>query len=69
MRTSKTTSLLSVPLHGPYGSGKLALAAAIAKESQFRYIKLVYAKNMIGFGEMQEIQYLNKVFQDLCKSP
>ncbi|KAL5331832.1 hypothetical protein ACEPPN_001370 [Leptodophora sp. 'Broadleaf-Isolate-01'] len=69
VRTSKTTSLLSVLLHGPHGSGKTALAAAIAKESQFPYVKLVSAENMIGFGDMQKIQYLNKVFQDAHKSP
>jgi vesicle-fusing ATPase len=69
VRTSKTTSLLSVLLHGPPGSGKTALAAAIAKESQFPFIKLVSAENMVGFGEMRKIQYLNKVFQDAHKSP
>jgi vesicle-fusing ATPase len=69
VRTSETTSLLSVLLHGPPGSGKTALAARIAKDSGFPFIKLVSAENMVGFSEMAKIQYLNKVFTDAYKSP
>lgn len=69
VKNSATTSLLSVLLHGPPGSGKTALAARIAKESGFPFIKLISAENMIGFSEMAKIQYLNKVFTDAYKSP
>ncbi|KAK6613403.1 Vesicular-fusion protein sec18 [Botrytis cinerea] len=69
VKQSQTTSLLSVLLHGPPGSGKTALAAAIAKSSEFPFIKLVSAENMVGFGDAQKIQYLNKVFMDAYKSP
>jgi vesicle-fusing ATPase len=61
--------LLSVLLHGPPGSGKTALAAKMATESEFPFIKLVSAENMVGFSEMAKIQYLNKVFSDAYKSP
>ena len=69
VKNSATTSLLSVLLHGPPGSGKTALAAKIAKDSGFPFIKLVSAENMVGFSEMAKIQYLNKVFSDAYKSP
>jgi vesicle-fusing ATPase len=69
VKNSATTSLLSVLLHGPPGSGKTALAARIAKDSEFPFIKLVSAENMIGFSEAAKIQYLNKVFTDAYKSP
>ncbi|RQM05400.1 hypothetical protein DH86_00001951 [Scytalidium sp. 3C] len=69
VRSSETTPLLSVLLHGPPGSGKTALAAKIAKDSAFPFIKLVSAENMVGFNEMAKIQYLNKVFTDAYKSP
>ncbi|KAG9248214.1 vesicular-fusion protein-like protein sec18 [Calycina marina] len=69
VKTSTDTPLLSVLLHGPPGSGKSALAAKIAKDSGFPFIKLVSAENMIGFSEMAKVQYLNKVFSDAYKSP
>jgi hypothetical protein len=69
VRNSATTSLLSVLLHGPPGSGKTALAAAISQASEFPFIKLASAENMVGFSEMAKIQYLNKVFTDAYKSP
>ncbi|KHJ32245.1 putative vesicular-fusion protein sec18 [Erysiphe necator] len=69
VKNSPNTTLLSVLLHGPPGSGKTALAAKIAKDSGFPFIKLVSAENMVGFNEMSKIQYLNKVFTDAYKSP
>ena len=69
VKNSATTSLLSVLLHGPPGSGKTALAAKISKDSGFPFIKLVSAENMVGFSEMAKIQYLNKIFTDAYKSP
>lgn len=38
---SGTTPLLSVVLHGPHGSGKTALAARIAMDSEFPFIRMV----------------------------
>lgn len=69
VQTSETVTLNSVLLYGPRGAGKTALAATIAKESQFPFVKLVSAENMIGFSEMARIQYLQKVFTDAYKSP
>lgn len=69
VRNSPTTSLLSVLLHGPPGAGKTALAASISQASEFPFIKLISAENMVGFNEMAKIQYLNKVFTDAYKSP
>jgi vesicle-fusing ATPase len=69
VRESSSEPLLSVLLHGPPGSGKTALAAKIAMDSGFPFIKLVSPENMIGFNEMAKVQYLNKVFTDAYKSP
>lgn len=66
---SNTTPLLSVLVHGPRGAGKTALAARIAINSEFPFIKLVRPVDMIGMNEMQKIQYLQKVFTDAYKSP
>jgi vesicle-fusing ATPase len=69
VRESVSEPLLSVLLHGPPGSGKTALAAKIAIDSGFPFIKLVSPENMIGMNEMAKIQYLQKVFTDSYKSP
>ncbi|EPE29316.1 P-loop containing nucleoside triphosphate hydrolase [Glarea lozoyensis ATCC 20868] len=69
IKSAPEASLLSVLLHGPPGSGKTAIAAKIAKDSEFPFIKLVSAENMVGFSEMAKIQYLQKVFTDAYKSP
>jgi vesicle-fusing ATPase len=66
---SNTTPLLSVLVHGPRGAGKTALAARIAMDSEFPFIKLVRPVDMIGMNEMQKILHLQKVFTDAYKSP
>ncbi|KAI9842423.1 MAG: transport between ER and Golgi ATPase protein [Sclerophora amabilis] len=69
VRKSESTPLVSVLLHGPPGSGKTALAAKMAVDSEFPFIKLVSPEAMVGFNEMQKVQHLNKVFMDSYKSP
>lgn len=62
------TPLFSVLLHGPTGSGKTALAARIAIDSGFPFIKLISPEDMVGSGEMAKIQHISKVFNDAYKS-
>lgn len=64
-----STPLFSVILHGPPGSGKTALAAKIAADSGFPFIKLLSPENMIGFNEGAKIEYMRKIFDDAYKSP
>jgi len=66
---SGTTPLLSVLLHGPHGSGKTALAARIAMDSEFPFCRLVRPVDMVGMNEIQKIQHLQKAFTDAYKSP
>ena len=65
---SGRTPLLSVLLHGPRGSGKTALAARIAMDSEFPFIRLVRPVDMVGMNEIQKIQHLSKIFTDAYKS-
>jgi vesicle-fusing ATPase len=63
-----STPVLSIGIHGPRGSGKTALAAKIAMNSEFPFVKLISPEDMIGFGEMEKVQQLNKTFLDAYKS-
>ncbi|KAF2799438.1 AAA-domain-containing protein [Melanomma pulvis-pyrius CBS 109.77] len=69
VRKPGSTPILSVALHGPPESGKTALAAKMAIDSEFPYIKLVSPEDMVGFSEMQKVQQLDKTFTDAYKSP
>ncbi|KAF9897929.1 transport between ER and Golgi ATPase protein [Lobosporangium transversale] len=66
---SDRTPLVSLLLHGPPGAGKTALAATIAIESQFPFIKLISPETMIGMSEIQKVNAIHRVFQDSYKSP
>lgn len=67
-RSSKTTGL-SILLEGASGTGKTALAAKLALESGFPFIRLVRAEMFSGFTEMSKCQALRRIFEDAYKSP
>ncbi|KAF8574203.1 AAA-domain-containing protein [Ramaria rubella] len=69
VRSSIRTPRVTILLHGPPGSGKTALAATIAKASEFPFIKLISPDGMVGFSESQQVASVNKVFADSYKSP
>lgn len=68
VRQSERTPLVSVLMYGPPGAGKSALAATLAMQSDFGFIKLISPESMIGMSEAQKVNALNKVFTDSNKS-
>lgn len=52
-------------LLGPPNSGKTALAAKIAEESQFPFIKICSPDKMIGHSEIAKCQAIKKVRKGL----
>ena len=64
VRTSEKTPILTCLLEGPTGTGKTALAATIGIDSQFPYVKLISAENMVGFSEQAKASQIAKVFED-----
>lgn len=69
VRTSEKTPLMSVLLQGPESSGKTAVAAKIAAESSFPFVRMISADDMIGYSEMSKCQEIHRVFLDSYKSP
>jgi vesicle-fusing ATPase len=61
--------LVSVLLEGPPNAGKTALAAQLAKNSEFPFIKICSPDDMIGFSESAKVLRIRKVKKTLqyCK--
>ncbi|KAL7903239.1 vesicle fusion factor [Trichoderma sp. TUCIM 5745] len=60
----------SVLFHGPRCSGKTALAAHIAMQSGFPFVKLVTPADLVGYrDEFAKKDYVHKAFADAYKSP
>jgi len=69
VKNSSHTPLVSVLLHGAPGCGKTALAATIAMNSDYPFIKLITPENMVGYSEMSKMNEITKIFNDSYKSP
>lgn len=69
MRTSEKTPLMSVLLQGEPFSGKTAVAAKVAVESGFPFVRMISADEMIGYSESSKCQQIHKIFLDSYKSP
>uniref|UniRef100_A0A673KED2 Vesicle-fusing ATPase n=1 Tax=Sinocyclocheilus rhinocerous TaxID=307959 RepID=A0A673KED2_9TELE len=67
-KNSERTPLVTVLLEGPPHSGKTALAAKIAEDSQFPFIKICSPDKMIGYSETAKCQAIKKIFEDAYKS-
>ncbi|KAL5479600.1 hypothetical protein EMCRGX_G023144 [Ephydatia muelleri] len=65
---SSRTPLVTMLLRGSAGCGKTALAAYIAKESNFPFVKVISPENMVGFSESAKCEVIRKVFDDAYKS-
>jgi vesicle-fusing ATPase len=58
-----------VLLEGENGSGKTAMAAKIALESGFPYVKMISPEQFVGFTDFAKVQAIVKIFNDAYKSP
>ena len=66
---SDRSPLLSVLLTGPSGCGKTALAAKMAVESGFPFVKRISGQSLLNFHEAGKADAIAKVFNDAYKSP
>ena len=69
IKKSKNTQLISCLLSGQNGTGKSALAAWAALQSDFPFVKLVSAENFVGFSEIGKANAIVKIFEDAYRSP
>ncbi|KKA27223.1 hypothetical protein TD95_003337 [Thielaviopsis punctulata] len=60
----------AILFHGPRGAGKTALAAEIARLSQYPFVKVLSPKDLLPYrDEMSKIDYINRVFANAYRSP
>jgi len=63
-RATEGSGLVSVLLEGPPNSGKTALAAQIAKNSDFPFVKVCTPDDMVGFIESAKCLSIRKVINN-----
>ena len=66
---SPDSCVVSILLEGPPEAGKTALAAKLALDSGFPFVKLCTPEDMVGFTEAAKCMQIRKVFDDAYKSP
>jgi vesicle-fusing ATPase len=67
VKTSDVTPLVTVLLHGPSGAGKTAVAATLAVESGFPFVKVLSADSLVSLSEPSKcavIQKVNRIFAE-----
>ncbi|KAA8493624.1 Vesicle-fusing ATPase [Porphyridium purpureum] len=69
VRHSRRNPLLSVLIEGSFGTGKTALAAKLALESEFPFVRLISPEQFVGYGENSKCAALAQAFDDAHKSP
>ncbi|XP_075970812.1 vesicle-fusing ATPase 1-like [Anticarsia gemmatalis] len=67
-RATEASGLVSVLLEGPPNSGKTALAAELAKLSDFPFVKVCSPEDMVGFTETAKCLQIRKYFDDAYRS-
>ncbi|KAJ3643562.1 hypothetical protein Zmor_026264 [Zophobas morio] len=67
-RAPDTAGLVSVLIEGPPNAGKTALAAQLAKESDFPFVKVCSPEEMVGYTETAKCLHIRKVFDDAYRS-
>jgi vesicle-fusing ATPase len=67
--SSDKTPLMGVLLEGDRDTGKSALAAHLAKESGYPFIKMITADMLLGYPSNRKCDMITRVFEDAHKSP
>lgn len=68
IKTNFVSGLVSVLIEGPPNAGKTALAAQLAKNSDFPFVKVCSPEEMVGYTETAKCLHIRKVFDDAYRS-
>lgn len=68
VRKSQNTPLLTLLLAGNAGVGKTALAAYLAKQCDYPFVRRIAAENYVGYSDTAKISAIAKIFDDAYKS-
>lgn len=60
--------MLTLLLTGQNGAGKTAIAAQLALQSNFSYVKIISAEQFVGKPDYSKVSEIVKVFEDAYKS-
>jgi vesicle-fusing ATPase len=60
--------VVSVLLYGPSGSGKTAIAAQVARQSEFPFIDIIAPGRFVGMSDASRIGEINRAFSSAYKS-
>lgn len=66
---SSRSPLVSVLIEGGPGTGKTALAALLATQSEFPFVRLITPDTYVGYSEPAKCASIAKTFDDAHKSP
>jgi len=66
--SSSGQGLVSILLEGAPNAGKSALAAMLAKESGFPFLKICSPEDMVGYTESAKCTMIRKIFDDAYRS-
>jgi vesicle-fusing ATPase len=68
IKFGKSSQLVSVLIEGETGTGKSAVAAWAALQSEFSYVKLISAENFVGYHETGKVEAIVSIFNDAYRS-
>lgn len=67
-KATESSGLVSVLIEGSPNSGKTAIAAKLAKMSDFPFVKVCSPEDMVGFTESAKCLHIRKIFDDAYRS-
>lgn len=66
-RATESSGLVSILIEGPPNAGKTALAAKLAKMSDFPFVKVCSPEDMVGFTESAKCLHIRKVRREISQ--